>query len=355
MAVPHELLTHVITRLGSRQTENLATSSVIYLLRTYPPTREALVTAIESATHTELGALVFHEQFHTPSGIFDGVGLDADGDVRMFIEAKFGALLDPGQLTGYPTELAKPGVGLYVVPQRRINHLWADLEQAWPPSSPTTGEVRTHAIAGGRVLAMTSWRHLLNVIRSASVADLAFEHEIAELESLIDRLDSSAFRPLAAHDLAHEHGLRALWFDDIVDQVITVAREQEVITALGKFGGGHGYYGVLCCLGGWRIWFGTLADAWATLGETPFWVQFQGGDLTQSGAVQAALGDHLDAQGNARLLMRGSTPVVALRPLLRAPQEAVVADLVAQLAEVRDKVIAYLAANPSAPRSATCP
>lgn len=212
------MVNHLLGHLARRFTvseENLATEALTWLL-TDAAANEALC-AFARAAGAELPAtLNFVGQVGNPeTGRPDIVGTDGGQTERLLIEAKFAAGLTAQQPDGYLDRLGKtaPGMLLVVAPSARLNTLWPELLRAMPqlrdkapsPSAPLGNGVLTVAVDSERVLALTSWRHLVShILEALKVSgNLPMAQDGEQLLALTEVMDSQAYAPLAPGDYGH--------------------------------------------------------------------------------------------------------------------------------------------------------
>jgi hypothetical protein len=125
----YSLLAHVAPGLTT-QFENLATESLLYLLRSYRETHQAFVELVSTIGYVPPSDLRFDTQVHMQHGnIPDLVGSTEDKTGVLLVESKFWAPLTPNQPTGYlrrlPTD--REGMVLITAPQSRWQALWQGL------------------------------------------------------------------------------------------------------------------------------------------------------------------------------------------------------------------------------------
>ena len=113
------LLAHIASNFISEY-ENVANSSIAYLLNKYTSPREALKNILgidEVPTHyiTELST--------KSNGRPDVTGLDINGNKAVIIEGKFWANLTENQPNNYLKELTDTGKLLFFAPDKRVNSL----------------------------------------------------------------------------------------------------------------------------------------------------------------------------------------------------------------------------------------
>ncbi len=244
------LLAHLSARFTHSE-EDLATESLVFLLRTCP----AAVAGLRASVH-ELGVdlpgdLVFHSQVGDPqTGRPDLVATDDAGDERLIIEAKFWANLTSSQPGAYLTRLAptQPSLLLVVAPQVRLATLWTDLLTnlnaagtrpaitGVPMVAPAPSDVSPAAgryvlrLSSLHLLALVSWRAVLDAVdeRLIAAGEVARAADLAQLRTLTERMDQRAFIPLRAEDLNTRTGRQvhsaALLVDRLRDGSTTMTR-----------------------------------------------------------------------------------------------------------------------------------
>ena len=105
---------------------------------------------------------------------------DTAGVVRVLVENKFWTGLTETQPVGYLDQLPSdaPAALLFVVPHTRLHIVWAELkERCATKKIDLTDEAKTDDIAwsrtGNRILAITSWKHVLAQLQQAASAGQA--------------------------------------------------------------------------------------------------------------------------------------------------------------------------------------
>ena len=119
------LLAHIASNFISEY-ENVANSSVAYLLNKYPKAQVALENILDVdnvPTHyiTELST--------ASHGRPDVTGLDLEGNKSVVIEGKFWANLTPNQPNNYLEELCDDGKLLFLAPNKRLGSLKIEFNQ----------------------------------------------------------------------------------------------------------------------------------------------------------------------------------------------------------------------------------
>jgi hypothetical protein len=169
----YSLLAHVAPGL-TLQRENLATKSLLYLLRTYGEAHEAFIELLSTIGYVVPGDLKFSTQVRMQHGsIPDLVGATTDGTGVLLVESKFWAPLTPNQPTGYLRRLSadRERMVLFVAPEGRYEELWQELvarcQREGLELRDETGEPRNWRAARvsevGR-LAYASWSFVLGYL-----------------------------------------------------------------------------------------------------------------------------------------------------------------------------------------------
>jgi hypothetical protein len=195
----YSLLAHVAPGLTT-QFENLATESLLYLLRSYREAHQAFVELVSTIGYVPPSDLRFDTQVHMQHGnIPDLVGSTEDKTGVLLVESKFWAPLTPNQPTGYlrrlPTD--REGMVLFIAPQRRWQERWQGLvarcqreglelieETGEPPNwqSARTSEIHR--------LPYVSWSFALDRLedRLQEAGQDRGAHEVWQLRGLCQRL-----------------------------------------------------------------------------------------------------------------------------------------------------------------------
>lgn len=196
----YSLLAHVAPGLTT-QFENLATESLLYLLRSYRDAHKAFVELVSTIGYIPPSDLRFDTQVHMQHGnIPDLVGATEDKTGVLLVESKFWAPLTSNQPTGYLRRLptGREGMVLFIAPERRRQALWQELvarcqreglelseETGEPPNwqSASTSEINR--------LAYVSWSFALDRLecRLEEAGHDRGAHEVWQLMGLCQRLE----------------------------------------------------------------------------------------------------------------------------------------------------------------------
>ena len=132
---------------------------------------------------------------------------DPDGHLRLLVENKFWAGLTDAQPLAYLEALpaAPPSAVLFIAPHQRLTSLWPEIKRRLTGSFRLEREAATETLtwgrAGGRTLALTSWRHVLETLLEAT-ADPILRRDIAQLRELTDQMNTDVFLPLSEAELS---------------------------------------------------------------------------------------------------------------------------------------------------------
>ncbi|MDE0098299.1 MAG: hypothetical protein OXM87_01565 [Truepera sp.] len=187
------LLGYLIPRIASSGEEPAATQALAYLLNASTDIAQAFVDVVGRtgiAAFTP-GRIVVEEQHgnHFP----DLTIRDTDGVIRVLVENKFWAGLTDAQPVDYLKAL--PGdvssVLVFIVPHQRVYGLWGELRKkcrhnAVELGSGSTADGIIWARTGPRLLAITSWKHVLGRLEHAasSGGHTALQQDIVQLRGL---------------------------------------------------------------------------------------------------------------------------------------------------------------------------
>ena len=203
------LLSHIAGNFVS-QYENVANSSVCYLLNRYPASRSALeklLSLAEPPTHyvTELST--------KSNGRPDITGLNASAYKVVIIEGKFWANLTDNQPINYLKELGDGGRLLFLAPDRRQESLKA--------------EIRKRLGADDDRIQVISWSAFLTLIESENSrehdGDLA--SDLVQLRALCAKMDEEGMPPLSMSDLDPMNGRICYQFSELIDDCNVLIRE----------------------------------------------------------------------------------------------------------------------------------
>ena len=342
------LLAYLVPRIASNGAEPAATQALAYLLNASPDLAQAFINVV-----ARTGVPVFPpgriaaEEQHGDSAP-DLTIRDTDGVIRVLVENKFWAGLTEAQPVAYLDALprdAAPSVLVFVAPHQRIYGLWHALKEkcrrnAVELASESSVDAMTWARTDSRILAITSWKHVLEAMERAAVAGghSELQQDIAQLRGLTDEMNAAEFLPLREDEvtdidvpwrLINYSGL----IEDIVGRLVTdgVADTKGVRPAHGYTTAGR----YLNMHAKFQLWLGVHLDAWCASGITPIWWR-QNANSGYSGIKgrlrQAAelFDEAEDADGHLWIPIRLKTGV---------ERDSVIEDAAQQMRGVADKLL----------------
>ena len=252
------LLAHIAGNFVS-QYENVANSSVCYLLNRYPASRSALeklLSLTDPPTH------YVTERSTESNGRPDITGLDASGNTVVIIEGKFWANLTDNQPINYLKELGVGGKLLFLAPDRRQESLKA--------------EIRKRLGEDDERISIYSWMAFLTLVENEDSknhdGDLA--SDLVQLRALCAKMDEEGMPPLSMTDLDPMNGRICYQLANLINDCNTRLREWDKSDFKGRSSSGsiygYGFYfrgcGFECSLG-----FSTY-DWFMRKSHTPIWL-----------------------------------------------------------------------------------
>jgi len=271
------LLAHIASNFISEY-ENVANSSIAYLLNEYSASQEALKNILDV---DEVPTYYRTEQSTTSNGRPDVTGLDKNGHKSIIIEGKFWANLTPNQPVNYLKELADDGKILFLAPDKRIGSLELDIEKRLNGKNDK--------------VVICSWKKFLDLIDKENNKN--HNHHLAsdliQIKELCLKMDTEGMPPLSLSDLDPMNGRVATQFSDVVDECNPIIREWKhsefkgTKTTSSKYG--HGFYfrgynfGCFLCFDSHK-WF--VRD-----NHTPIWLSINDHEWNKSEKISHALND----------------------------------------------------------------
>ena len=271
---------------------------------------------------------------------------DTDGQLRVFVENKFWAGLTKAQPVSYLRNLPRdiPSALLFIVPEQRIAIIWSELKERCSQKSlyltdesPTSGVI--WARAGPRVLLITSWRYVLDVLRDAAreCGRGTIERDVLQLRGLTDRMDSEAFLPLCADEIT-DQGLarRPINYSDLIEDITQELVQRRIADTEG-LRATHGYYSAGPYLRVYKrfgLWLGVELERWRDLGITPLWWCPGHGDFSGTrgewSKFKQLFNDAQDYEGSLCIPIRLTTGV---------ERDRVISNAVSQMQRIADALL----------------
>lgn len=292
------LFGHLAPRLGNA--ENLATEALAFVLGESFAARRAFAQHF-APTEVPLGQnLTFVTQdCGTNRDVPDLVGRDGERQV-LVIEAKFWAGLTDKQPVEYLKRLPPeaPGILAFVAPAARAELLWGELRRRCSNGQLTLGADQSHGelrfarVGAHHVLALTSWRALLDSIDRSleAAAEPALLADVRQIKGLCSRMDSTAFLPLSSEELSSSVGKRIVQFCGLIDDAIQRLVNEKIASTKGlraRANAGRYMRDVYLRGNGSCLYFS--AHAWGSERETPIWLRVSDAKWRSSPDIRARL------------------------------------------------------------------
>ena len=362
----HSLFAHLALHFGSHP-ENLATEALGFILQKSAPARIGLAEALRACGAPIETELAYATQ---ATGADDArpdlVGRAPNGAEPLLIEVKFWAGLTENQPVAYLGRLAPGGVLLVVAPAARLTLLWGELRRRCVESKNAFTEKHVElggafaATVGERELVLLSWRSLLAGMRrnvDASSDDRKTAEDIAQLDGLCDRMDTTAFLPVSSEELTASTYRRVIEFGTIVDDVAGKLVDRGAASAKGlRSTGGNGYYGRYLMLRGVAVFLVCDVRKWMKFAPTPLWLSVYGPQWSKSNAAEThrVLAQYEATKPGRVFKSADGFPAVALFVPHGVERDVVLTSVLAQLDDV-GAAIAPIGVAPNAEPTAPPP
>jgi len=173
----------------------------------------------------------------------DMQGCEDEGRIHILVENKFWAGLTENQPVSYLRILAEypqPTTLLFVGPEDRKETLWRELHQRLienemsATKGATVGIFRIVSTSAGPILALTSWRALLDALEPRVADDKAARNDLLQLRALCEAADSDAFIPVSSAEVSDQRTpALILQLYTVVQTSIDLAVNQGLLTVNG--------------------------------------------------------------------------------------------------------------------------
>ena len=341
------LLGHLIPRIASGGVEPAATKALTYILSSTDIAQAFVRIVGDTGAEFSPGRIVAEEKHG--DDIPDLTIRDTDDVVRVIVENKFWAGLTKAQPVAYLEALLddKLSVLLFIVPHQRVYGLWGELRKRCSDAKIKLGsESRTSAItwarADQRVLAITSWKHVLETLKSAADGHSALQQDIDQLRGLTDRMDVDAFLPLREDEVTDLNGARRLInYSDLIEPIVDRLVTDGIASTKSAVGSGHlqpthGWYSAgryLRVHTKFGLWLGVDLKAWREWGITPIWSEHDTNSdfCGVEGRIWQAKELFDDAQADGSLLY------IPIRLTTGADRDRVIDDAAQQMRSIADR------------------
>ena len=342
------------------QSERAATQGLAYLLRD-PDLASAFVRLLAPAglEFFILGRIQAEEQLSETRP--DLTVHDSDGRIRILVENKFWAGLTESQPVAYLNRLTETGPTalVFVVPEQRIPGLWTELEHRCHEGQIRLEDERRReclhwARAGRRLLAITSWKHVLDTLDVAAAEGSVLQQDIAQLQWLTEEADNAdAFLPLRPEEVTGQDlAQRMVNYSGLIEPIITDLVAAGIATWGRASNSTHwsGWY--LCVHGRFKLWLGVQRENWKQWGITPVWSEHDSTD-PESG-IENRLREAAELFQEAQV--RGNHLRIPIRLTAGVERDRVIDDAVKQLRRVGRRLRkAFLDESPGTDREPESP
>ena len=271
------LLSHIAGNFIS-QYENVANSSVCYLLNRYSAAREVLKRVLDLDS---IPINYVTEVSTTSNGRPDICGFDVNGKKTVIIEGKFWANLTGNQPGSYLKELADGGKLIFLAPERRLDSLDAEIQKRLGRKDE-------------RVV-LKSWIAFLDLVEvensKAHDGDLA--SDLVQLRDLCARMDEEGMPPLSVSDLDPMNGRICYQLADLIDGCNPLLKEWDQSDFTGSKSAGFKLgFGFFFKAYGMNCWLGFQAQDWFTRpSHTPIWLHISQAENVTMEAVYCTMND----------------------------------------------------------------
>ena len=281
------LLAHLVPRIAASGAEPAATQALAYVLESSKEAAKAFVRPLQDAGIGEFEpGLILAEEKH--GDFFPDLTIrDTSGRIRIFVENKFWAGLQPSQPMAYLDSLPSDvsGAVLFIVPKERVDALWREVKLKCSEDDRSVGEdVRNRntiqTTVDSHIMAMSSWSTILGRLEQAAPRESNTRQDIAQLRGLADSMSVAAFQPFAEAELTdgnvpRRHLNYVAFYNEFVERLVTDGiasiegrREVPRFTNTGRFAKFHDRF---------EIWIGLDYQAWSDWGRSPMWFRMDRG------------------------------------------------------------------------------
>jgi len=271
------LLSHIASNFITEY-ENVANSSIAYLLNNYSSASEALKIILD----IDQVPIYYRTELVTKSnGRPDVTGLDSDGNKSVIIEGKFWANLTDNQPINYLNELSMNGKLLFLAPDKRIDSLNDELYNRIGKSDD-------------RVI-VNSWISFIELIEIENREKFSeqLSSDLYQLKELCQKMDTEGLPPLSMSDLDPMNGKISYQFADLIDECNNILRNWNLSNFQGLKTTGskrdYGFYfksGALSC----RLNFSSYYW-YKRRSHTPFWLYLKDKNWNKSERIYHLLNE----------------------------------------------------------------
>ena len=216
---------------------------------------------------------------------------DSDGRRRILVENKFWAGLTDAQPVQYlgalPDDL--PSALVFIVPEQRIRTIWEELKRlsrdAYEFSNESTSETMIQLQMGTRTMCVTSWGHVLDLLKQISPND-DVRCDISQLDGLARFAELDEFPPLRDEELSDVSiPSRTINYCGLVDPIVEELESRRLVrTKSSRIMHEWNNFGrTIYRLNESEFWLGLALVPWRNTGITPLWLRVYPGDYSSLG------------------------------------------------------------------------
>jgi hypothetical protein len=266
--VQESLLSHIASNFISEY-ENVANSSITYLLNKYPTSREVLKNILQI---DDVPSYFVTELATKSNGRPDVTGLDINGNKQIIIEGKFWANLTDNQPINYLKELPENGKLLFLVPEKRKISL--------------NNEIKKRLNGDDEKIYIFSWNEFLNLVEVENNKNHnhTLISDIIQFKELCSKMDEKGIPPLSQSDLDPMNGRVVYQFASLINECKPILKEWEKtnfqgLTASSSVGWNGFYFRAFDF--GCQIYFSSY-KWFSTDTATPIWIDIFDKDFKTS-------------------------------------------------------------------------
>lgn len=343
------VFSHIVQKRLSQENENVVTEALAFVFQAHEAAHNGMMKLLRGVA-PHMPRLWFRTQQVDGNNRPDMQGCDDEGHTHVFVENKFWAGLTENQPVSYLrilAECAQPTILLVVGPEARKETLWRELNQRLTNNNISAG---TDAISGifrfattstGPILALTSWKILLDALEPEVADNKSARSDLLQLQALCTTADCDAFLPISLEELSNQHTpALILQLSSIVQTTVDHAVTKGILNLKGTMPqasteriGRYAYLGNERQVG---LWIGIHFGLWKKHGVTPLWAIFPATDWGRAREARVLLEPWAAQKSVFTVNHEDGSFVVALDIASGEDKDQVVAGIVARLREMAD-------------------
>ena len=296
------VFSHIVQKRLSKENENVVTEALAFVLRSHEAANNGMMKLLRGI-EPHMPRLWFLIQQTDGNNCPDMQGCDDEGQAHVFVENKFWAGLTENQPVSYLRILAKcsqPTILFVVGPDDRKETLWRELnrkmadDQISVTKDMVVGIFRIVKTSIGPILALTSWKALLDALEPEIADDKSARSDLLQLQALCAAADSEAFLPISSTEVTDQcTPAFILQLSSIVQASVDLAITKGILNIKGLNPQASweriGRYARFSGENSVGMWIGTHFGLWKKYGGTPLWAVFSANDWGRAREVQALL------------------------------------------------------------------